>query len=126
MLKYNDNTYANEDVDIVSIVIKLGETASDNWQENEKYVYKKLKEIGLGNLATENPIDDFVFVQIKFANDEYIPNTNEDLELLQNVCNKIKKVFNDTKICVTCDELEEDFNEFDVTLEEFLNIWSVD
>jgi hypothetical protein len=126
MLKYNGNTYENEDVEMIDIVIKLNKKASNSWRVNEEYVNNKLKEIGLKNLWIENPEDDFVFIQIQFAYNCYTPNTKEDLELLKDMYNKIKSVFDDTKINITCTELKEDFNEFDVTFDEFLEIWSIE
>jgi hypothetical protein len=126
MLKYKGKSYKNEEVQEVNLIIKLGDFAYNHNSDNERYVSKQLYDIGISNLGIENPIDDLVYIYIQFSGDKFISSNKEDLELLSNLYKKIKKVFPAITISIHCDCLDEEWNEFDVDLEEFMNIWTIE
>lgn len=74
----------------------------------------------------ENPVDDLVYIYIKFSGDKFIPINKEDLELLSSLYKQIKEIFPAITISIHCDCLDEEWNEFEVDLEEFMNIWTLE
>lgn len=128
--KLNDKTIINEEIEGVSILIKLGEEFEDNdCYDNEEYVINKLKEKVI-HFEIECPVDDYVYLRhLVFTGIEgAYPNNKVELEILKNSYNEIARMFGEDKvsIAVYSDYLYDDCNEDDFSLEEFLNNFSLE
>ena len=135
IFKFNGRTITNEEIEGISILIKLGEEFEDNdYDDNEEYAINKLKEksniFNIDEFEIECPIDDYVYLRnMSFTGIEgAYPNNKNELEVLKKSYNEVIEVFGEDRvsIAVYSDYLYNDYNEDDFSLEEFLNNFSLE
>ena len=134
IFKFNGKTITNEQIEGVSILIKLGKKFEGNYYgDNEEYVIDKLEEesdiFKIDKFEIECPIYDYVYLRnMSFTGIEgAYPDNENELEILKKSYNEVIKVFGEDKvsIAVYSDYLYDDYTEDDFSLEEFLNNFSL-
>jgi hypothetical protein len=133
LFKFKNKELENYQVQNIAITVELGEEFKNkNFRDNQIYAKKQLiKSKIITPLSIECPIDDLVYLQPKFegeTDEGYYIKTEEDYTLLKNLFYEIKKCFKDKVVEVTVhsDYLEDYCNEFSISLDEFLEAYTLD
>lgn len=133
MFIYNNKKLKNNQIQNIAITVELGQNfKNNNCKSNERYAVKQLSKNKIEiHLSIECPIYDLVYFQPEFegkTDEGYYIKTEQDYKLLKNVFAKIKKCFKDkvVEVSVHSDYISDKCNEFPMSLEEFLNFYTLD
>ena len=133
MFVYNNRKLKNNQIQNIAITVELGQNFKNNGcKSNEKYAVEQLSKNKIEiPLSIECPIDDLVYFQPVFegkTDEGYYIRTKQDYKLLRGVFMKIKKCFKDkvVEVSVHSDYVDNQCNEFPMSLEKFLNSYTLD
>ena len=108
------------EVEEINILVFLKEEASTEWRENERKILRWLKDNNIKAAGVENPADDIVYIYLPF--DENTCDKETIITCLTEVYQKAEGRFKEVKVSLHLSKFVDDYNEFDFTLQEFLEL----